>query len=187
MPIEDAIVGSIAGAKVDEEPTRLVEWEGRSYRVSSGGAEAWRLRRVRARQGGLSLVAGAGAHDKQKDDAASARLANTLTSIVYAACLGDPEGPALSAGNIALHHDLGGASAAGHARRVAGADRLAFGEGLEDHRLAARPRRAAGAHVAAANGRDDDAAGAADGVGRTSDHRADRRAPEPIGVDRCRA
>jgi hypothetical protein len=106
-PVEDAIIGSIAGAKAGEERTRVVEWEGRSYRVSSGGAEAWRLRRVRSRQGGLLLSDALAALEKQKNDAGERGLANTLTSMVYAACLGDPEGPALSAGNIALHHDLG--------------------------------------------------------------------------------
>jgi hypothetical protein len=105
--IEDAIVGNIAGAKVDAEPTRLVEWEGRSYRVSPGAAEAWRLRRVRARQSGLTLSQALEPHEKQKGDAADGALANTLTSIVYAASLGDPDGPALSAGNVALQHDLG--------------------------------------------------------------------------------
>jgi hypothetical protein len=34
-------------------------------------------------------------------------LVNTLTSILYAAYLGDPQGPALAAGNVALRHDIG--------------------------------------------------------------------------------
>ncbi len=111
--IEDAMLGSIAGAKAGDAPTRVVEWEGRSYRVSSGAAEAWRLRRVRSRQGGLSLSDALAALEKQKNDAGERGLANTLTSMVYAACLGDPEGPALAAGNIALHHDLGASTPLG--------------------------------------------------------------------------
>jgi hypothetical protein len=111
--IEDAIVGNVAGAKIEAEPTRVVEWEGRSYRVSAGGAEAWRLRRVRGRQGGLSLSQALELQEKQKGDASERALANTLTSIVYAACLGDPDGPALSAGNVALQHDLGASGASG--------------------------------------------------------------------------
>ena len=34
-------------------------------------------------------------------------LADTLTSIVYAIYLGDPEGAAVTSGNVALRHDFG--------------------------------------------------------------------------------
>jgi hypothetical protein len=112
-PLEDAIIGNVAGMKAGEESARLVEWEGRHYRVSPGGAEAARLRRVRSRQGGLPLSQALEALEKHKGDAGERGLANTLTSMVYAACLGDPEGPALSAGNIALQHDLGSESPLG--------------------------------------------------------------------------
>ena len=111
--IEDAIVGNVAGARVEAEPIRLIEWEGRSYRVSPAAAEAARLRRIRGRQGGLSLSQALELFEKQKNEAAERALASTLTSIVYAACLGDPEGPALSAGNVALQHDLGTAGPLG--------------------------------------------------------------------------
>ena len=57
-------------------------------------------------------------------------LADTLTSILYAASLGDPEGPALAGGNVALRHDLGAAGVMGPRCRVAAADRRALGQGL---------------------------------------------------------
>ena len=49
-------------------------------------------------------------------------LADTLTAIVYAAYLGDPEGAAATSGNVALRHDF--ALVAGPAARSAGAWRL---------------------------------------------------------------
>jgi hypothetical protein len=49
-------------------------------------------------------------------------LADTLTSILYAAHLGDPEGAALEGGNVALRHDLG--LSAEVPRRPVGAWRL---------------------------------------------------------------
>jgi len=111
--IEDAIIGGIAGMRAGDASLRVVEWEGRSYRLSSAQAETTRLHRVRQRQGGLSLSAALDQVERGKDGAGERALAETLASIMYAACLGDPEGPALAAGNIALRHDFGTAGAIG--------------------------------------------------------------------------
>ena len=87
---------------------RVVEWEGRRYRVDAPRAEAMRLARVRQRQGGASLRAALeSAQLNQKTGGGDRVLADTLTSILYAASLGDPQGPALAGGNVALRHELG--------------------------------------------------------------------------------
>jgi hypothetical protein len=108
---EDAILSAMAGVKNDAEGA-TVEWEGRKYRVSSARGELTRLHRVRERQGGATLSVVLSRMDKadkpdKGGEAAELALADTLASILYAAHLGDPEGPALTSGNIALHHDLG--------------------------------------------------------------------------------
>ncbi len=112
-PIEDGLVGAIAGAGAENGHARLVEWEGRSYRLSSADAESARLRRIRQKQGGQSVSQALGLVDTRKGDEGERALAETLTSIVYAASLGDPEGPALAAGNIAVRHDLSMGSTSG--------------------------------------------------------------------------
>ncbi len=67
-----------------------------------------RLHRVRQRQGGATLgpaLQGVLSPQKVGGDRV---LADTLTSILYAAYLGDPQGPAvMAAGNVALRHELG--------------------------------------------------------------------------------
>jgi hypothetical protein len=108
-PLEDVLLASMAGADGQSVEGRVVEWEGRPYRVNAPRAEQLRLRRIRERQGGLTLSAAldAFANDKEKrTDRTDAALADTLVSILYAAYLGDPDGPAVASGNIALKHDL---------------------------------------------------------------------------------
>jgi hypothetical protein len=102
-PVEDAVLRLIAGAR-EGRPMPAVEWEGMAYRADPAGAELGRLRRVRQEQGGPTLdeaIAGL-------DGAGGAReFATTLRSVLYAAYLGDPDGPAVAAGNAALRHDFG--------------------------------------------------------------------------------
>ena len=84
-----------------------MEWEGRRYRVNAARAEELRLHRVRQRQGGVTLgpaLQGVLSPQKAGGDRV---LADTLTSILYAAYLGDPQGPAVIGGNVALRHELG--------------------------------------------------------------------------------
>jgi hypothetical protein len=111
-PIEGALLAAMAGRSTTEP--RLADWEGRAYRVSAARGEAIRLHRVRERQGGTTLSQALERFDSKEAKGAVDResvLADTLSSILYAAYLGDPEGPALGGGNIALRHELGSAGA----------------------------------------------------------------------------
>jgi hypothetical protein len=75
-----------------------------------------RLERARQQQRGLSLTDALALFDKDAGKSAPDRetaLADAMTSIVYAAYLGDPEGPAMSGGNIAIRHELGAAGTNG--------------------------------------------------------------------------
>lgn len=112
---ESAILASIAGANKPEIKSPVLEWEGQKYRVSPQLAELNRLRRVRARQGGASLdavitSAGStttnGGNAARRDPGGASSLADVLTSILYAAHLGDPDSRLLAADNVALRHDL---------------------------------------------------------------------------------
>jgi hypothetical protein len=126
---EEALLAGIAGIGSDSAALPVIEWEGRRYRVDPAFAELQRLQLVRERQGGLTLdaaLSAAGAPPAE-GPVRSARdpdqeLADTLTSIVYAMYLGDPDGAAVTSGNVALRHDFG--LPAGTARGVGDAWRL---------------------------------------------------------------
>ena len=106
--LEDTLLAGMAGVRKAATPARIVEWEGRRYRVNAPRAEELRLHRVRQRQGGVALgVALQGVLAPQKAAGNDRILADTLTSILYAAYLGDPQGPAVTGGNVALRHELG--------------------------------------------------------------------------------
>jgi hypothetical protein len=104
--LEDTLLAAMAGVR-PASSSSVVEWEGRHYQVNPGEAEARRLRRIRERQGGLSLGRALAGVDEGRDEKAGLVLAETLTSILYATHLGDPEGPAVATGNIAQKHELG--------------------------------------------------------------------------------
>ena len=104
--VEDMVLAAMAGVTAGPPPMRLVDWEGRKYRVGAAQAEVQRLHRARKRQGGLALDAALAEIEKTKNDKGELALANALTSILYAGSLGDPDGPALSIENIATRHDL---------------------------------------------------------------------------------
>jgi len=104
---EDTLLAAMAGVRKTTTPDRVVEWEGRRYRVNAARAEELRLHRVRQRQGGVTLgpaLQGVLSPQKVGGDRV---LADTLTSILYAAYLGDPQGPAVIGGNVALRHEIG--------------------------------------------------------------------------------
>jgi hypothetical protein len=129
-PLETSLLAVMAGVRANQPDGPVIQWEGRPYRVDPARAEIARLLQVRRKQEGASLDAAvdaaiaamsgetdgaAGEHARslgQRRQAltkADRELADTLTSIVYAAYLGDPEGSALAAGeNLALRHDLEG-------------------------------------------------------------------------------
>jgi len=104
--LEDTVLAGMAGVRATDARDRVVEWEGRRYRVNAPLAEQLRLHRVRARQGGATLQAALQSAQQVQKPGGDRVLANTLTSILYAAYLGDPQGPALAAGNVALRHDI---------------------------------------------------------------------------------
>jgi hypothetical protein len=108
--IESTILAAMAGVD-PAAPIRTIEWEGREYHVDAGRAELLRLVKVRERQGGPSLSAAIAATRKAQGDKnaerAESMLSDTLMSIAYAAYLGDPDGPAVLSGNIALRHEFG--------------------------------------------------------------------------------
>jgi hypothetical protein len=122
-PIEDGVLRAMAGPAAAPAGGAVkadvrIQWEGRGYRVDPTAAEQQRLREVRQRQGGSTLDAAleaagespapAGGKGAVRDARIRAEhaLADTLTSILYAAYLGDPGGAALSGGNVATRHDL---------------------------------------------------------------------------------
>jgi hypothetical protein len=108
--LESTILAAMAGID-PEAPIHTIEWEGRQYRVDPWRAEVLRLVKVREHQGGPSLSAALAAtqkaHGEKNIERAEAGLSETLVSIAYAAYLGDPDGPAVASGNIALGHELG--------------------------------------------------------------------------------
>jgi hypothetical protein len=117
-PIEEAILAACAGVKDATAQPAVIEWEGRRYRVDPATAELRRLHRVRDRQRAVvrgtarshsSLDARLAALDAATDadrPALDQAVAETLTSIVYALHLGEPEGAAASAGDAAMRHDF---------------------------------------------------------------------------------
>jgi hypothetical protein len=113
-PIEAAVLSLLAG-DTNGTTAPAVEWEGVRYSVDPAAAELMRLRRVRQRQAGLSLDAALAQLLERRQNArdredAQRHFRETMASILYAAHLGDPEGAALAAGNVAVRHDFGFAS-----------------------------------------------------------------------------
>ena len=114
--LEASVLHGMGGAR-PTEPVQTIEWEERQYRVNAADAEFARLRNIRRRQGGPSLdqalaplgtsVEVRSGSDRTRQRDVGLKLAQVLTSIVYAAYLGDPEGPAMAGGNVAIRHDLG--------------------------------------------------------------------------------
>ena len=108
---ETTILRAMAGDRVDaQEALAPLEWEGLWYRADPGRAELARLERVRARQGGAGLAEALRACRSaapKKGDACAAALGEALVSLVYAASLGDPDGPALAGADPSLRHDFG--------------------------------------------------------------------------------
>jgi hypothetical protein len=111
-PLEDAVLAAMAGVSATAPDGPIIEWEGRQYRVNAARAEQLRLRRIRERQGGLCLTEALEGVEK-RGEKAEAALADTLMSILYAAYLGDPDGPAVTSGNIATKHDLAASTSLG--------------------------------------------------------------------------
>ncbi|OFW04863.1 MAG: hypothetical protein A3H96_10670 [Acidobacteria bacterium RIFCSPLOWO2_02_FULL_67_36] len=110
---EHTVLTAMAGVSSASAAPPIVVWEDRQYRVDPADAELRRLRLVRQRQGGASLDEALAAVQRDTGGPAGNRrdaerlLADTLVSVVYAAYLGDPDGDAVTSGNVALRHDFG--------------------------------------------------------------------------------
>jgi hypothetical protein len=110
---EEAVLAAMAGWGRVRNAVPVIEWEGQRYAVDPPAAELRRLRRVRERQGGLTLDAalaavldGKPAGQRGRERNPRALLTETLVSLLYAAHLGNPEGQALQAGDVARRHTL---------------------------------------------------------------------------------
>jgi hypothetical protein len=117
-PLEDAILSACAGVNNGSAAGNTFDWEGRTYRVDPAATELKRLRLIRAKQRrDLSRADRAAATLDTRLDAAAAAapemrlpleqaLAESVVSIVYAVHLGEPDGAAASAGDVARRHDF---------------------------------------------------------------------------------
>jgi hypothetical protein len=108
---ETTLLRAMAGDRAEGKETLApFDWEGLWYRADPGRGEFLRLEGVRARQGSVPLAAALDACRapavKAPDPCASS-LGAALTSLVYAAHLGDPEGPALAGADPSRRHDFG--------------------------------------------------------------------------------
>jgi hypothetical protein len=111
--LEAGILAAMSGSHSSGGDAPIVRIEGHEYRADLAAGELRRLRRIRERQDSVPLdeaaervLAPQGTGHRAR--ATSDRLlADTLASVVYAAYLGDPDGPAMSGGNVAARHDLG--------------------------------------------------------------------------------
>jgi hypothetical protein len=108
-PLERTVLAAISGVRQDDDG-RTIEWEGRAFRVDPAEGAFMRLMRVRERQGGTSLddaLAAALSPSREKTQKTAPHpLGDVLASLAYAGPLGDPDGSPLSAGDVALRHDL---------------------------------------------------------------------------------
>ncbi len=105
---EETMLAAVGGVGDVQRARPIVTWEGRRYRVDPAISELARLQRVRQRQGSPTLdqaLASAAAASENNDG--EPQLADALVSIVYAIYLGDPDGSAVTSGNVALRHDFG--------------------------------------------------------------------------------
>lgn len=106
---EATLVDAMAGLAAEPRAVPAFEWEGQWYRAQPERAEARRLERVRRRQAGRRLddaLAVCRAPGGASGPACAGALGEALTSLVYAAHLGDPDGPALRGGDPARRHDF---------------------------------------------------------------------------------
>ncbi len=97
-----ALAGDVLEAELSGE---RFEWDGALVPADPGPAEALRLERVRERQGGPRLdevLARCG--ERAPARACGDELGAALAALVYASALGDPEGPALGAGDPSVRH-----------------------------------------------------------------------------------
>ncbi len=102
---ESRLLQALAGPPLATNAPTL-KWEGLDYRVDYFASEHARIKRIREQLTSPGLDAALAANN-------DAQVADALLVLIYSPALGDPEGPALLGGDIALRHDFGLEGAAG--------------------------------------------------------------------------
>ena len=102
---ESRLLQALAGAPPGTNAATL-KWEGLDYRVDYFASEHDRIKRIREQLTSPGLDAALAANN-------DALVAEALQVLIYSPALGDPEGPALLGGDIAMRHDFGVEGAAG--------------------------------------------------------------------------
>jgi hypothetical protein len=102
---ESRLLQALAGAPPGTNAVTL-KWEGLDYRVDYFASEHDRIKRIREQLTSPGLDAALAANN-------DALVAEALQVLIYSPALGDPEGPALLGGDIAMRHDFGVEGAAG--------------------------------------------------------------------------
>jgi len=106
---DETVLRAMAGAATDRPAGSSFDWEGLWYRAQPERAELRRLEGVRRRQAGQSLEAAlreCGAPAEKERHLCAGAVGAALTSLVYAAHLGEPDGPALRGEDPARRHEF---------------------------------------------------------------------------------
>ncbi len=183
--LEDTLLAAMAGVRGTETRDRVVEWEGRRYRVNAARGEELRLHRVRERQGGASLQAALQSAQQNQETRRRARPGRHRDFDSLRRVSGSPGRPGARRRQRRAPARPGSRRNDGTALPVAAAVRGAHRQGLACVGLAPGTRRRARSPVVAASGLDGDATRTTDGVVGTPDRGADRRVAEPARVERC--
>ena len=132
------VVGhSRAGRSLQASPA-VIEWEGRRYVVDSAAAERARLTQIRKGQGEVPLDR---AFERATSPAGIRDLAQSLTALIYAVAIGEPDGAALAGGPVWRRHRFvveGPGSVRGHC--LAHRDGVVWLQRLAPCRIASRAR-----------------------------------------------
>jgi hypothetical protein len=98
--LEELLLQAVAGAPGGGNSGVRVEWEGDVYRLDLAASEERRLRRVREKQGGLSL-------DEALARGTDEALADVLMAWTYALSISDPDSPVLLTAAAIRRHNFG--------------------------------------------------------------------------------
>jgi hypothetical protein len=104
---DQVLLRAIAGVSLERPASPAFDWEGLWYRAQPERAELRRLEGVRRRQAGPSLrevLRGCQEPAERERHACAGAVGEALTSFVYAAHLGEPDGPALRGEDPSRRH-----------------------------------------------------------------------------------
>jgi hypothetical protein len=99
LDAESLAVRALAGPS--RTPVPVVDWEGRRYAVDVAASERTRMTHIRRAQGEAPLGR---AIDRATTQAGLRDLAQSLTALIYAVAIGDPDGPAVAGGPVWRRH-----------------------------------------------------------------------------------